>query len=114
MCFALFDVRIRVEPHHWWERIVDDKRDWMEAPTFKLKVGESCVIKSSYIEQMKNVERYKVMYTRSATDLYVWLDNKGEQGTIGNCSGVIGGSGMYVGTFHDTDFSTDHWEKLDS
>lgn len=86
----------------------------MNADTFKLAIGESCVIKPSYLEQLKDVDLYKVMFTRTAVDTYVWLDNKGGQGTVGNSSGVHGGSGKYVGTFHDTDFSTEHWEKLNS
>jgi hypothetical protein len=85
-----------------------------DAPTFKLEVGESCVIKPSYLEQLKDVEKYKVMYTRTAIDLYVWLDNKGEQGTVVNRSGFVNSAGQYVGAFHDTDFSTEHWEKLSS
>jgi hypothetical protein len=112
VCFALFDVRIRVEPHHWWERIVNETKDWAKVATFKLTVGESCVVKPSYVEQLKNVERYKVMYTRTAVDLYVWLDNLGGQGTVGSSSGVPNSRGGTTGTFHDTDFSTEHWEKL--
>lgn len=77
----------------------------MEAETFKLAVGESCVVKQSYIDKLKNTDRYKIMYTRTALDVYVWLDNKGDQGTFGNCSGVHG-------VFHDTEFSSEHWEKL--
>ena len=113
MCFPLFDVRIKVEPHHWWERIVaGDYKDWSKVETFKLALGESCVIKPSYVEQLKDVDRYKVMYTRTSADLYVWLDNQGGQGTVGSSSSVPNSRGGTTGTFHDTDFSTEHWEKL--
>lgn len=90
---------------------MDDDRDWSKVKTFKLAVGESCVVKQSYVERLKDVDRYKVMFTRTATDLYVWLDNRGEQGTVGSSSGVVKDSKL-VGVFHDTDFSTEHWEKL--
>ncbi len=110
MCFPLFDVRIKVEAHHW-ERYVSGS-DWSKVATFKLTVGESCVIKPSYVEQLKDADRYKVMYTRTSPDLYVWLDNQGEQGTVGSSSGVPNSRGGTTGTFHDTDFSTEHWEKL--
>jgi len=91
---------------------MDPEKDWMNSENFKLAIGESCVIKPSYLEKLKNVDTYKVMYTRTALDVYVWLNNKGEQGTVGNSSGVHGVDGMFVGTFHDTDFSTEFWEKL--
>jgi hypothetical protein len=110
---SLFDVQIKVEPHRWWERIVEGNyKDWSMIVTFKLAIGESCVIKPSYVEQLTDVDLYKVMYTRTATDLYVWLDNKGGQGSVGSTSGVPNSHGGVTGTFHDTDFSTEHWEKL--
>ena len=88
--------------------------DWSKVPTFKLALGESCVIKPSYVERLTNVERYIVMYTRTASDLYVWLDSLGEQGSVGSTSGVTNSRGGVSGVFHDTDFSTEHWEKLET
>lgn len=88
--------------------------DHDDAPTFKLEIGESCIIKPSYLEQLKNVDRYKVMYTRTTVDIYVWLDNKGGQGTVVNFSGITNDAGQYIDVFHDTDFSTEHWEKLNT
>jgi len=110
----LFDVRIRVEPHHWERYVKETHKNWSRVATFKLAVGESCVIKPSYVEQLTNVDLYKVMYTRTTADLYVWLDNKGGQGSIGSTSGVPNSRGGVTGVFHDTDFSTEHWEKLET
>lgn len=91
---------------------MDETRDWAKVPTFKLAIGKSCVIKPNYVEQLTNVDLYKVMYTRTAIDLYVWLDSKGGQGSVGSWSDVPNSRGGTTETFHDTDFSTEHWEKL--
>jgi hypothetical protein len=87
-------------------------KDWSKVETFRLAVGESCVVKSSYVERLTNVNRYMVMYTRTAPDIYVWLDNQGGQGTVGSSSDVLNSHGSITDTFYDTDFSTEHWEKL--
>lgn len=69
--------------------------DHDDVPTFKLEIGESCVIKPSYLEQLKNVDKYKVMFTCLDEEKFLWLDNEGKQGIM-----------------IDVMFDTRYWELL--
>jgi hypothetical protein len=49
----------------------------------ELQIGESCVVKASYHENLKKAEGpYKVMYTRLNEEQFQWLDSEGEQGIV--------------------------------
>lgn len=49
----------------------------------ELQIGESCVVKPSYHENLKKAEGpYKVMYTRLDEEQFQWLDSEGEQGIM--------------------------------
>lgn len=62
----------------------------------ELDIGEACVVKASYHENLKKAEGpYKVMYTRLDEKKFQWLDNEGEQGIV-----------------LDVMFDERYWEKL--